>query len=62
MFTEDFIAIEQFKLSYAPIQIRIIQKIALLKDKQGLLHFHYLNDFSLINSLSCQGTIGNLIL
>lgn len=61
MFVEDFIAIEQFKLSYAPTQIRIIHEIVLLKDKEGLLRFHNLNDFSLINSLNCHGTIGNFI-
>ena len=59
-FTSDLAYLRSFKLDYFPIQMLILNNLAIIRDDKNYLHFHYLETFKLKRKSISKGLAGIL--
>jgi hypothetical protein len=59
-FTSDLAYLRSFKLDYFPIQMIILNNLAIVRDDKNYLYFHYLETFKLKRKSTSKGIAGIL--
>lgn len=59
-FTDNYGFLRQFQFNFQPIQIKIISKLAIIRDEVGFLRFYDLDSFYFLKKSTTQGIIGVL--